>query len=199
MSDEIYVLGRPQVAVMGGSGGRSVQIKSEQIKINLTKGRVGRHIGAAMKNVIQAGIRAITVPVSEATLARRARAARARAPQELTETFIRVLQGKRKKRARKHLGKGTFANDTGWLADRLRVTWMQGEKQGIEYYYVRSPLERMNPDDFGGKDAGLARFRRRLFEYVPALNDGAIIWAHPLVQKAIEKEISQMFTKEPLR
>ena len=181
-------------------GARSVSITSDKIVVDMTPNRARRQIAAAMKNEIQAGIRAITVPASNQTLAIREAKRSGRETTAWIAASDRLLAGKKKKRARKHLGKGTFANDTGGLADRLWIKFARvAEFQ--EAFLLNAPMDRLNPITFGGKAKTdkYAEFRSKLLQYVQVLGDPSALWDRPRVQAAVarvQKEMTKVIKRK---
>ena len=175
----------PVFRLGANTGNAAVDFRSDEIVIDLSAGRAGRGIAAAMKNAIQAGIRAIREPASQATLARRQGEAAAAA-----ELWLSVV-GKRKRRARKHLTGGTYANATGNLADNLRVTQHE-DTETSAIFSSDAPPDRLNEDDFA--PAHYLGFRGHLLDLVPALADASVLWATPIVQRAIERAIRAQTT-----
>lgn len=167
---------------LGSNGGnQAVDFRSDEIVVDLSAGRAGRRVAAAMKNAIQAGIRAIREPASQATLARRQEDAAGAAA-----LWLSSGTGKRKRRARKHLTGGTYANATGNLADNMRVN--QRDTSGTEAVFTSdAPPDRLNPSDF--IPAHYGEFRVHLLELVPVLANAETLWHHPVVQRAIEQAI----------
>lgn len=170
-------------------GPGSVEIQSQPIEVDFTEGKTGRRIAAAMKNAIQAGIRAIDAPVSDATLAKREGQSGGRA----LETWIEGAAAGRKKRKRKHLGTATWGNDTGTLADKLRVHWIP-ETQTVTLYETKADPTRLNPEPFGSR---YTAFRTKLMQLVRELNDPEHLWTRPNVQKTIALVTRDMIKVKP--
>lgn len=180
---------------MGGKTTRSrpgpvtVEIRRPKFAVPAMQGRAGRIVAATLKNEIQADIRAIREPVSEATVRRR----------ELgTRAFLDWLglAGTRR-RKRKHLGQGTFGNDSGRLADGLRVEW-QPVSQSIEVHTTRTPSDRMQTRDEVWRDrvSAMLAFREKLIALCPTLATPNVLWLRPRVQAAIARVTSASFAMD---
>jgi hypothetical protein len=188
---------------------RSCQVKEDKIIVDFTIRKGKNLIAAAMKNEIQAGIRAITVPASEASMERRQGMSSSRAVGALAQAFdvslTKQMKGKnqgdkfRKKRARKHLGVGKWGNDTGILADKLRTKYVE-ENPTTDAWLLNARKDRLNDDWKGSMARELYKqFREHLLEYVDVLGDPQELWQKPKIQAAVRRVIKSMTTVEKAR
>lgn len=169
-------------------GARSVSYTSDRIVIEVGGERAGRMVAAALKNEVQADIRAIREPVSPETLEKR---------QGTSGDFGRWLYGAEAglKRKRRHIGKGYFANDTGRLADGIRVQW-NPLTAAIEVWNARPPGGRLDPAPFEDRyDA----FRLKLQSLCETLRDPRAIWKRPRVIAALERAKKASVTRQKVR
>jgi len=182
-----------------GGGTRSVLIISDKVKVkinvNWSEDKAQRYIAATMKNEIQAGIRAISIEADPATLARRASTSQEIA--SLGALAFKAFGAKRKPKKRKHLGQGKWGNDTGRLADGMRMKAFQ-ESPGVAVFMNNAPDDRLNQSDFGGSSS-YSEFRDKLIAYVPVLAKPQLLWEMPRVQAAIKKANASMIKIERVR
>ena len=176
-------------------GGRRVQSKPGSHRVKYTSDRMivevggekaGRIIGAAMKNEVQADIRAIREQVSPETMEKREGNRGG-----FNQWLYNAAAGK--KRKRKHIGRGFFANDTGRLADDMRVEWgplmnvilgYAVPAGAIEMWNARPPSGRFDDRPFEDR---YDEFRAKLEALCETLRDPLSMWRRPRVLAAIER------------
>ena len=175
-------------------GARSVSYTSDRITIEVGGEKAGRMVAAALKNEVQADIRAIREPVSDATMARRESA------RSGFEAWIGNAAAGRK-RKRKHIGKGFFGNDTGRLADGMRVEW-NAATQSLEFWNARPPAGRNSDDPFTDRDGSTERFiayRLKLQALCETLRDPLSIWRRPRVIATLARARKKSITRQKVR
>lgn len=181
---------------------RSVQVKEDKIIVDFTIRKGKNLIAAAMKNEIQAGIRAISVPASDASMERREGMANSRSVGALAAAFElsigKQVRGKnqgdkfRKKRTRKHLGVGKWGNDTGILADKLRTKHVE-ETPVLDAWLLNARDDRLN-DNWTGNNARMLYelFREDLLKFVAVLGNPAYLFEREKVQAARRRVVLSM-------
>jgi len=174
--------------VQSKPGARSVSYTSDRITIEVGGERAGRMVAAALKNEVQADIRAIREPVSDATMAKRA------SERSGFESWIGNAAAGRK-RKRKHIGKGFFGNDTGRLADGMRVEW-NAATQSLEFWNARPPAGRFAVEPFEDR---YAEFRLKLQALCETLRDPLSIWRRPRVIATLERARKKSITRQKVR
>lgn len=160
----------------------SINVTSEAIVHDFGELRKAAATAQAILGVLQRGIKAITVPASPATLAKRALAAAGLARGD--PSYVARYTGGRTGASTPNQSDRLF-NDSGRLADGLFVR-RNAEEEG---FTINVPANRLDPRTFGGGEAAIIAMWQRLVELVPAFKGGPVLFNDPDVRRALLEDV----------
>lgn len=171
---------RQRTTSEGTTSRYTMTITAEPILHDFAQAKVSAIVPKAIAELIKTQIRGITAKASEATIQKRAYAARAFA---LGKTWAvkRYSGGRTGPTPPETASYDRLFNDSGRLADGITV--MQNTKE--EGFTINVTANRLNPDMFGaGKFTGMVT---RLRELVPALRGGIEVLQDQAVNDAVKQ------------
>lgn len=161
----------------------SISVDAEPLLLSLSREKIGKPVADAIRDAIQAGIRAISAPAGTATNERRTRARKAMV--EGKAWALKRYAGGRS--GSSSPGQSTnLYNDSGRFAAGLVV--QQNTTEGT--FTINVPANRLDPSTF--TPLRFTEMVRRLGELVPALRNPFEV---PAVQESIEAVVGDVMIR----